>query len=187
MISVQCQSQPAFRCRLQIQIYFPLIANGSLGLVRTIVKDANDTDVGQQSVTWVPFKNTNIRASEFLVNTSSRAHDFKNILLILHVDWLRRSIVTGGVQCQSQRSTFSCIACLLWMAASRVLALHGAAVMNDKWQTPPARSFLDSAGVTGCPNAVLLEGDATNTVLSSGSACLLNVSPQLSGRRHQLP
>lgn len=57
VISVQCQSQPAFRCRLQIQIYFPLIANGSLGLVRTVVKDANDTDMGQQSVTWVSFEN----------------------------------------------------------------------------------------------------------------------------------
>ena len=35
---------------LQIQVYFPVISQPDFGLVRTLVKDNNDTDRGQESV-----------------------------------------------------------------------------------------------------------------------------------------
>jgi hypothetical protein len=41
------------RC-LQIQVYFPVISQPGFGLVRTVVKDNNDTDRGQESVRCHP-------------------------------------------------------------------------------------------------------------------------------------
>jgi hypothetical protein len=35
---------------LQVQVYFPVISQPGFGLVRTVVKDNNDTDRGQESV-----------------------------------------------------------------------------------------------------------------------------------------
>jgi hypothetical protein len=46
----QSQFSESLLWYLQVQVYFPVIAQPGFGLVRTVVKDDNDTDRGQESV-----------------------------------------------------------------------------------------------------------------------------------------